>query len=112
VPPTCSAAIPRRCRERVESSEGGHSRRFRNLEDQVSALIPPLRDRAGIARPLSDKLAAFKTPRKIILLAEMPKGATGASTWRKNSGWRERHVLRSGLTERAGLQRRGPARER
>jgi acyl-CoA synthetase (AMP-forming)/AMP-acid ligase II len=43
--------------------------------------------------PLSDRLAAFKTPRKIIFLAEIPKGAKGKLQrvgLAQSSGWRDR----------------------
>jgi acyl-CoA synthetase (AMP-forming)/AMP-acid ligase II len=39
---------------------------------------------------LSERLAAFKTPRKILFLAEIPKGATGK-------------LQRIGLAEKLGL---------
>ena len=39
---------------------------------------------------LSERLAAFKTPRKIVLLAEIPKGATGK-------------LQRIGLAQKLGL---------
>jgi acyl-coenzyme A synthetase/AMP-(fatty) acid ligase len=47
-------------------------------------------DRAELGAFLSRRLAAFKTPRKILFLAEIPKGATGK-------------LQRIGLAQKLGL---------
>src|SRR5271163_34 len=62
-------------------------------EDVAAAVV--LRDGAGATEAelrafLSERIAAFKTPRKILFLAEIPKGATGK-------------LQRVGLAQKLGL---------
>ena len=62
-------------------------------EDVAAAVV--LRDGATATEDelrafVSERIAAFKTPRKIVLLAEIPKGATGK-------------LQRIGLAQKLGL---------
>ena len=57
---------------------------------QLPELRSPLADEAGIRQFAGEHLAAFKVPRKVLIVDEIPKGATGK-------------LQRIGLAEKLGL---------